>query len=110
MAALLIGNIKITTCASPFRAMRCDAATARARLREQMREFVAKRAIDFVRADLAQSRIQRDERVTKNGATRCAAHARIPFHQDFFREFSFAKIFEKSTRIYLQGGIAADEG
>ena len=47
MAALFICDTEITTCASPFRAMRRDSPTARARLREQMREFVAESAVDL---------------------------------------------------------------
>ena len=56
MATLFVIDSKIATSLSPLGAMRRDAAPARAKLGEKMREFMSKRAIDFAGV-IAQSRI-----------------------------------------------------
>jgi hypothetical protein len=47
VAAFFVGNSQVATRFAPFDAVRQDAATTSAELREQMREFVPKRSIDF---------------------------------------------------------------
>jgi len=49
VAALLIGDFQIAASLPPFGSMWQDAATASAKLSENMSEFVAQRAIDFSR-------------------------------------------------------------
>jgi len=53
------GDSEVGTGALPFRAMRCDPASAEAEMREQVREFMSQCAVDFSRAVFLQPRIQR---------------------------------------------------
>jgi hypothetical protein len=59
VAARLAGDSKIAASISPFIAVRRNAPTAGAELRQQMREFMSQGAIDL-REMLAQARIQRN--------------------------------------------------
>jgi len=47
MAAWFVCNAEFGTCSPPFRTMRRDAASTRACLCEEMREFMAKRSVDL---------------------------------------------------------------
>jgi hypothetical protein len=57
MTTGFIADTKIGAGRTPFRAMRQNPATASAVLRQQMRQFVAKSAIDLSHAVFAQPRI-----------------------------------------------------
>jgi hypothetical protein len=76
-------NAKIVASGAPFRAVRCDAAAAGARLREQVRKFVSQRLLHFAGAVFAQTWIQRNQGMPRISATRRAAHAPVPFHAHF---------------------------
>jgi hypothetical protein len=48
VATRFIGNVEIAAGFAPFSAVRRNSASADSPLREQMRQFVSKRAIDLV--------------------------------------------------------------
>ena len=58
MTAILIANSQIGACASPFGAVRWNAPPPRARLREQMCQFVSESPIDFCVAMRSQPAVQ----------------------------------------------------
>ena len=59
--ALFIRQAEIAARLSPLRAVRCDPASARALVREEVREFVSESALDFRVAEFTQPRIQPHE-------------------------------------------------
>lgn len=80
VAARFSGQFEIAAGGFPFRPMRCDAAASGAELREQMREFVPQRFVDFRVAELLQFRIQCDQKFRVTSETGGRAHPRIPAH------------------------------
>jgi len=55
--ALLVPQSEIDAGAAPFLPMRRDPAASGALMREQVREFVAQRAIDLIVTEFAQARV-----------------------------------------------------
>ena len=86
VATLFIVQSEVATGLLPFRAVRGNAPAPGAEVGEQMRELVAQRAIYFLGAEIAQARIEGDERFTGQRSASGAAHTRIPAHEDFGRE------------------------
>ena len=86
MTTRFILDAEIAAGATPSGAVRWNAPATRAELREQMRQLVAKRAIDLGCIVFAQARIQRDEVTARIGASGGAEEARIPFHVNFAPE------------------------
>ena len=80
MAALFVADSEIMTSGAPFIAVRENAAASGTKLREQMRELMAKGAVDLFRAVFVKSRIQRNEFVSKISVTGAASQSRIPLH------------------------------
>jgi hypothetical protein len=64
----------------PFGPMRRNSASSCARLREQMRQFMAQGLFDLPAAVFAQARIQRNQLVSIIGAPGATLQARIPLH------------------------------
>lgn len=81
VATLLIADSKIDTGATPFLTVRQNSATSAAELRQQMRQLMAKCALDFWRM-FAQPGIQRDQLCAKVRAARASLQTTIPFHPD----------------------------
>ena len=86
MTTRFILDAEIAAGATPFIAVRWDAAATRAELPEQMRQLVAERAVDLGCIVFAQARIQRDQVTARIGASGGAEEARIPFHVNFAPE------------------------
>ena len=59
--ALFIRQPEVAARATPLRAVRCDLAPAHALVREEVREFVTQRALDFRVAKFTQPGIQPHE-------------------------------------------------
>ena len=101
------GDAEIATRASPLTSMRCDPPTASAKMREQMRQLVAQRAIDFRFAMRAQLRIEEDARGAIFGPTGGGAQARRPFHLYARGERRGIVLPQQITCPDFKGGIAA---
>jgi hypothetical protein len=69
MAARLAADAEIETSDPPFRTMWREAATAGAKLREQMRQLMTQCAVDFLRAEGAETTIEQHSRAAIFGAT-----------------------------------------
>jgi hypothetical protein len=69
MAARFIRDSKVGTGAAPFQPVRRDAAAASARLREEMGQLMAQRAIDLRGAVIGQPTVERYKRGTIFGTT-----------------------------------------
>lgn len=83
VTTFFVGDSQIATGIAPFGSVRCDASTIFcAQMREDVRELVQKRALDFV-GMIAQSRIERDEFFAEVGAAGAGFQARVPFHANF---------------------------
>lgn len=72
MAARFIGDAEIGASASPFGAMRCDAAATDPGLRDQVSQLVAERTIDLHRSIFGQSTVQQNA----TGSYLCTARGR----------------------------------
>jgi hypothetical protein len=107
VATLFIGDSKVATGHPPFRAVRQDAAASGPILREQMRQLVPQRAIDFRRAVFAQARIQRNAFLSKNCPARATSQARIPFHAHQRGNWLRAGRTEQFAGGRLEVGVAA---
>ncbi len=107
MTTRFSGDVEIATRASPLRPMRCDSPAASAKLREQMRELVAQRAINFRVAVRAQSRIEEDPRAAIFGTTGGGAQARRPFHLHARGERRGVVLPQQTTRPHFKCGVAA---
>ena len=86
MATRFVLDAEIAAGATPFIAVRWDAAATRAELPEQMRQLVAERAVDLGCIVFTEPRVQRDEVTARIGASGGAEEARIPFHVNFAPE------------------------
>jgi hypothetical protein len=82
VTAHFVSDSESATGRAPFGAMRQDSPASGAELREKMREFVPKCAIDLGVAMFAQSRIQRNEFGAGVGASGAGFQTRVPFHLD----------------------------
>ena len=82
VAALFVGQPEIPAGLLPLGAVRGDAAPSDPMVREQMGEFVAQGAVNFVGAKFVEARVERDQRFSGVGRARGAAHARIPSDLD----------------------------
>jgi hypothetical protein len=94
VATCFAGESEFDTGFAPLPSVRGNSAAASAVVREEMREFVAQRAINFVVAKVAQSWIQVHERLRWKRSACGAAHARVPTDSDARGEFCAAE-FEK---------------
>lgn len=98
MAALFVPDPEIAASLAPFFPVRVDPAPPRTRLRQQMRELVAERAIYLRRAVLAQARIERDELGAKISPARGRAQLRIPLDAHAQSELAGAHRLQKLAR------------
>jgi hypothetical protein len=73
VTTLFIRDAEISAGAAPLPPMRPDFSSPGSKLSEQMRQFVAKRAFEFIGAVIAQARIQRNQGVAKIGAPGAAS-------------------------------------
>ncbi len=80
VAARFIANPEIAAGLPPGDAMRRDSPARRAKLREQMRQFMAQRPIDFIRAVVPQTRVQGNNVAPRIRPAGRAEEARVPFH------------------------------
>jgi len=87
VAARFIRESEFDTGLAPLRAVGCDAAATGAMVREQMSEFVAQRAFNFIITKFAQPWIQVHQRLGRKGSARRAAHACVPTNGNAGREF-----------------------
>jgi len=78
VAALFVGQSEIPAGLLPLGAVRRDAAPSDPMVREEVGEFVAQGAVNFVGAKFVEARVERDQRFSRVGRARGAAHARIP--------------------------------
>jgi hypothetical protein len=107
VTTLFIADSKIAAGHAPFRTVRQDAAAPGAILREQMRQLVPERAIDFRRVVFAQARIQRNEFLSKDCPARATSQARIPFHAHQRGNWFRAHRTQKLARLNFQRSIAS---
>jgi hypothetical protein len=107
VTTVFIANSKIGTGSAPFFAVRQDSTTSGAKLREQMRQLVSKRAIN-VRAGLAvnrneivvtQLRIQLNQFFAIIGAAGATLQSRIPFDAHFVCDLRSAVRTQKVARL-----------
>ncbi len=105
VAALFIVQAEVAAGLLPFGAVRGDAAASGAEVREEMRELVAQRAIHFVGTEIAEARIEGDERLAGERGAGGAAHARVPADADAFGK-SGAMMGEKELAgaLFESGG------
>jgi hypothetical protein len=99
VAALFVANPKIAASLAPFRSMRQNATPSGAKLREKMRQLMAKRAIDFFFSVLSESRIQRNQFLAIIGAAGRAFQAWAPFHAHVHRDLVSADRLQKFARF-----------
>jgi hypothetical protein len=78
----------------PFLSVRVDPLAAHSILREQMREFMAERAIDFTRAKFHEPRIQGDQIPPRKRHARRVAQSGVPADHRSFRERGCANVFQ----------------
>lgn len=107
MTAILIANSQIGACASPFGAVRWNAPPPRARLREQMCQFVSESPIDFCVAMRSQPAVQPNASIFVFGATGRGTQARRPLDNDLVGERGGAVSPQENPRHLFQLGIAA---
>ena len=110
VAALLIVQPERRAGASPFHAMRRNAALPGAIIREQMRKLVAQGALDFLRSKLAQTRVQGDRRFRGERGAGGAAHARIPTRCHSLREHRSARREQELAGALRERGIFIGHG
>ena len=87
--------------------MRSDSPPAGAEMSEEVRQFVAQRSIDFLRAVFAQARIKRDKFLAKIGAPGGGTQAGIPFHAEQWGELARAERLQHFLRAHPQFSIRA---
>ncbi len=81
--ALFPGQAQVGACLFPLTPMRIDPLPPHPVLREQMREFVAKSAIDLFIAEDREPRVQRDQVATRKCHTRRISQPGIPSKHQF---------------------------
>lgn len=86
VAAFFVHQPEVHASRPPLATVRGDAASPGAVVREKVREFVAKRAVDFFVAENAEARVQVHECLAGIRIARRAAHSRVPVHDDFRRK------------------------
>jgi len=86
MTARFISDPQLCAGTSPFLPVRCDAATARASLGEEMRDFMTQSAIDLRLAVFAKPAVEKDACMGVFGATGGGTQAARPFDAHFARE------------------------
>jgi len=106
VAALFVGQSEIPAGLLPLGAVRRDAAASDPMMREEVGEFVAQGAVDFVGAKFVEARIQCDQRFSRIGRSRGAAHARIPSNLDAARQIVAGQRSQEIARGFLQRGRA----
>jgi hypothetical protein len=107
MAAFFVGDPEITAGTTPLRPVRRNAPASTAMMREEMRQLVPQRAVDFCLTMFTKARIQRDKRLMKCSATGGGAQARVPLDAHAQREGLGALPAQEFTRESFQGGVAA---
>jgi hypothetical protein len=106
MTTRFVWNPEIGAGATPFQTVGRNAAATGAKVREQVRQFVAHRAIDFRLAVEAQAAIQKHTRRGDFCATSRAAQPSRPF--DFYLRRERARLLraEERTRKNFEREIA----
>jgi hypothetical protein len=80
MAPHFVRDAEIAAGLAPLGAMGRNPAAPRAEPRQQVRQLMSQRAINFRLAMIDQARIQRNKRESEIGAPGRAKQTRIPFH------------------------------
>src|SRR4051794_20141103 len=106
MAACFPGDPEVATGCAPFSAMRLNAAPARARMRQQVCEFVSQCAIDLFRTMVAQPRVQRHATPAIVGAASGGSQPGIPFHHNLTREPVLPQTGENSSGLIRDWDLA----
>ena len=98
MAAFLVHKAEINARSAPLGSVRCDAPTATPVMSEEVRQLVAKGAVDLCSTEFGKARIQRHQSFPREGIAGCGPHACIPADADLGREFGAAKRPQKLAR------------
>ncbi|MDB6152543.1 MAG: hypothetical protein JWL90_996 [Chthoniobacteraceae bacterium] len=86
MAPFFVHEAKIDARGFPFRSMCCDAAASVAMVRDEMRQLVAQRSVNFLHPKRNQLRIKHDQCLARKRHPRRAAHPRIPLQPHMGRQ------------------------
>jgi len=109
VAARFIGNSEIGASTAPFFAMRCDPATACARLRQQVSEFVAQGAIGLRFTMFAKPAVEQHASVSALGATCRRTEASRPFDTHLGGDLGCALPKQQLAREGFKHRIATGE-
>ena len=93
---MLASDAQIAAGISPLATMRENASSfAKSKLRKQMRQLMPQCSIDFSRAELLQSGIERNEATPEIGPTYRGAHSPIPLDPQSCCQFFRAERAQK---------------
>ncbi len=107
VATLLARDAEVRAGLLPFRTVRRNAAASGAMMCEQMRQLVQQRALNVGGRKIDEMRIQRHERLRREGHPSCAAHSRIPPDFNARSERSALQLPQHRARTCLEVGRLA---
>ena len=108
MATRFISDAEIVAGLPPGDPMRRNPSAGGSELREQMRELMAQRPIDFLRAVFPQPRIQRNDVASRIGPAGGAEKARVPLHMNGASKLLRSERSQDLPRPRFQGRVAPE--